>query len=260
MKQGLVLISTLILLGLPAWGTNDGQPWPEKALTAESQPISYQIIKLAFFNFEKFLKETLKMESQICQYTSLVQNKTYNYPETGACIYRLLLDSVKSQSPQSPVFIWAKTIEGQPLLLRLDWHPQFNNFMEVYTQLMEMKFEKPIHYYNKRAMKFLKIDFEKRGYGSSTSLVGQISITLKSQPETVQNLMALVSDPLAQHIKVDKISVELSPHGRHKDYLNHKISVKIWPSETSEFSHFQLTTNVNLLDPSRTFIIRQDSK
>lgn len=253
MKMWLLLISMTFSICPLSWGASDDQDWPQLIEIVEQNPMSYKIINKALFNFEDFLNESLNLKTQTCQYTSMRKSKTFNYSDTGACIYRLLLDSIYSKDPQNSVYIWAKTDKNKTLQLKLDWRPQLNNVLEVFNQIFEMAFEKKIHSMNSLSNKPFKIDFEKRGFGSQTSLMGQISIKAKSSPETISNLLSLFSERPSEQIQISGLSVEFSPNGRLKGYMNQKINIKAWQSEESELTHFQLTTNLNLLDPSRTF-------
>jgi len=258
MKKWTLLLTILILsIGHFSWGSkSDHLSWPSSLEQIDKNPLSYKIIKMALFDLEDFLKESLGIETQICQYTSLRKKRSYNYSETGACIYRLLLDSIFSKEAQSSVYIWGMTTDGKKIQLKFDWRPQLNNVLEVYNQIFEMAFEKQIHAINKRNSKPFKIDFEKRGFGSETSLLGQISIKAKSSPETIHNLLSLLSEHPPEHIQVSGVSIKFTPNGRMKGYMNQKIKVQVWQSEESELTDFQLTTNLNLLDPSRTFIVK----
>lgn len=255
MKKWLLLMTFLFGLCPMTWGSTQDQTWPSESEETQWNPLSYKFIKFALFDFEEFLKDSLEVETQSCQYTSLRKNKTFTYSETGACIYRLLLDSASSKEPQSSVYIWAKTTENKIIQVKLDWRPQLNNIVEVLNQILEMSFEKQIISVRKYASKLLNIDFEKIGYGSRTSLMGQISLTIKNDSETVKNFMKLFSTNLAEHFQMDKISFDFQPNGRLKGYMNQKLNVKVWPAQNTDSMYFQLTTNLNILDPSRTFIV-----
>lgn len=260
-KWPLLLITSILCICPLSWGANDNLSWPLLIETVEQNPLSYKIINNVLFNFEDFLNETLKLKTHTCQYTSIRKSKIFNYSDTGACIYRLLLDSIYSKDPQNSVYIWAKTDKNKTIQLKLDWRPQLNNVLEVFSQIDDMVFEKEKrekqnHWLGKFYGKIFKIDFENRGFGSQTSLMGQISIKAKSSPETINNLLSLIFEQPPENIQVSGISVDFTPNGRLKGYMNQKINIKVWRSDELELTHFQLTTNLNLLDPSRTFILK----
>lgn len=262
MKKWPLLISALIFcLGTTrVCFSAELSNWPNSIEQIDKNPLSYQLIKSAFFDLDKFLVESIKVKTKSCQYKSLRKKQTFNYSDTGACVYRLLLDSLFSQTPQSSVFIWGQTDDDQLIQLKLDWRPQLNNFLEVYNQIFEMAFEKQIHTLNKYYKKPFKIDFEKRGFGSETSLLGQISIQTKSSPETISNLLNLISEHPPENIQITGVSIEFSPNGRRNGYMNQNIKVQVWETENSELTHLNLTTNLNLLDPSRKFVIQSVEK
>lgn len=228
--------------------------WPDKPVQINWAPLPYSIVKLLFWDAEKFINDTLGLTSQYCQYTSVRTKTTYNHKEIGACTYHHLIDSLYSKELQPSVFIWALNKDNKEVNLKMDWRPHKGSLYEIINQFLEMKYENNIEMSRKVWSFILRTEIEPVEYKKTDTLVGEIRFLFKLSPELSENLKTVFPNYL-QLIAPDvsEIKVNMKPDGRSKHFSQNKIELQVFTPNTDHYIYGELKTNINLLNTKRTF-------
>lgn len=228
--------------------------WPEKSDALHWAPLPYSIVKLLFWDAEKFINETLGLSSQSCQYSSLRTKTTYSHKEIGACTYHHLIDSMYSKELQPAVYIWALNKDNKAVTLKMDWRPHKGSLYEIINQFLEMKYEKNIEMNRKIWSYVLRTEIEPTSYKKTDTLVGEISFLFKMSPELSENLKTVFPNYL-QLIAPDisEIKVNMKPDGRSKHYSQSIVELQVFPPNADHYIYGEIKTNINLLNTKRSF-------
>jgi hypothetical protein len=233
--------------------------WKEAPAETQFWPIPYTLIRIYIWNGENFMKETLGLESEACEYESLKNHKKYQFSEIGACVYQHLFDSLASPEMQNPIFVWAKTEKGIRIRARIDWRPLKASTYEVINSFLEMKLEWFLEATRRPVFKWLHRDMNAIPLPSKQSLLGELTISFPSNEEIFQHLGRLAGIPIdVSSMQPHYIGVKMTPVGRLERHIAYDTDLLIENHAGKLVG--RLKTNINLLKLSRRAVTKGSLK